>query len=86
MTLVLRDATCAAMDRPLSPPITVSISQAAQCIGVSKSTIKRLIGDGRLLVSKIGEDRNSKVLVHYDSLLEFVKSRTVQVANPTRGP
>ena len=60
----------------IAPPITVSIDEAARCLSVDRSTIKRLLKAGEITSSKITDSPSSRRLVHYESLKDFIARRT----------
>jgi excisionase family DNA binding protein len=70
-------------DRPstLSAPfegrLGISIDETATALGVQRDTVYRLIGDGRLIVSKLGR----RTIVHVASVQRLL-AETVVVSKP----
>lgn len=60
------------MNAPATDPISYSIPGAAQALGVSKSTIWRLVADGQLATFKLG----ARTLILRDALLRLVEQKT----------
>ena len=57
-------------NKPIPPRISVSAREAAEMLGVSKSTVYNLMADGRLPFIKIGQRR----LIMIKDLEDFLKS------------
>ena len=70
-------------DRPstLSAPfegrLGISIDETATALGVQRDTVYRLIGDGRLIVSKLGR----RTIVHVASVQRLL-AETVVISKP----
>jgi excisionase family DNA binding protein len=70
-------------DRPSTPSapfegrLGISIDETATALGVQRDTVYRLIGDGRLIVSKLGR----RTIVHVASVQRLL-AETVVISKP----
>ena len=60
---------------------TANADEAAEILGVSKSTITRLIQRGDLVAYKLTPRKNSPLRIYRDSIDTLLKTRQVQPAN-----
>jgi excisionase family DNA binding protein len=57
---------------PFGGRLGISINEAAEAIGVDRDTIHRLLGTGRLTMSKIGR----RSIVHAASIVKLMEDTT----------
>ena len=62
---------------PFEGRLGISIDETATALGVQRDTVYRLIGDGRLIVSKLGR----RTIVHVTSVQRLL-AETVVVSKP----
>src|SRR5215469_765335 len=62
---------------PFEGRLGISIDETATALGVQRDTVYRLIGDGRLIVSKLGR----RTIVHVTSIQRLL-AETVVISKP----
>jgi excisionase family DNA binding protein len=60
--------------RPITPPLAYSVVRARELTGLSDSTLRALLRDGRLRAVRIGGLR--RTLIHGESLRELIAQAT----------